>query len=438
MTQTARRPFAVYFERQNLIMLALGFSSGLPFMLVANTLGLWMSEENVTLTNIGYMSWVGLAYSFKFVWAPLIDRFTVWPLSKLGHRRSWMLLAQITVCLGLAAMGHIGVGHSLAFLAALAVVVAFGSASQDIVVDAWRIESARNADELAVFTSAYTFGYRVALLASEAIILLIATRIGWNASYILYGGLMAIGATACLLAVEPKRAAATPKILEAQRWSLRSLADPVIGPILTFVKTHGTSAVLMLVAISLFHLPNFMMGPMANPLYHYIGLTKDTIGTVRGTFGLVAVFAGVGVGGYLCLKLGHIWALVVGGTAQILGTMAYAILPFHHDPATFAIIMAADNFGIAVAGVTLVTYISSLTSFGYTATQYALLSSTYTWVGKLMKGTSGKIVDGLTPFVGREDAFALFFTGAGLIGIPAIVLFLVLASQRRQNAALSK
>jgi MFS transporter, PAT family, beta-lactamase induction signal transducer AmpG len=172
---------------------------------------------------------------------------------------------------------------------------------------------------------------------------------------------------------------------------------------------------------------------MTNPLYHDIGLTKDTVGAVRGTFGLVAVFLGVATGGFLCLKLGHMRALLVGGSAQILGTMAYAILPYAHDPVAFAVIMATDNFGIAVAGVTLVTYMSSLTTLGYTATQYALLSSVYTVFGKFLKGFSGLAVQTLAVDHGLMNAYAIFFLGAGLVGIPSLLLFVLLASQGRRT-----
>jgi PAT family beta-lactamase induction signal transducer AmpG len=434
MSDKPRRPLAVYLERQNLIMLALGFSSGLPFMLVANTLGYWLREQGTSLQAIGFITWVGFAYTFKFLWAPIIDRTSVPILAKLGRRRSWMILMQVFIALGLAAMGIVGVSHGLVTLGILALVVAFSSATQDVSIDAWRIETARNPEELGVMTSSYTFGYRAALLASEAIILLVATRIGWNMSYVVYGTLMAIGLVACLMAAEPVK----PKRPDAPvlvKGSLSGLVDSIVNPFVTFFKAHGTSAFLMLLAISLFQLPNFVMGPMTNPLYHDIGLTKDTVGAVRGTFGLVAVFAGVAAGGFLVLKLGRIGALVVGGSAQILGTIAYALLPYVHDPVTFAAVMAADNFGISMAGVTLVTYMSSLTTIGYTATQYALLSSVYTVFGKLLKGFSGTVVEGLAAHVGLMEAYALFFIGAGLIGIPAILLFLLLASQRRQRPA---
>lgn len=415
-------------------MLGLGFSSGLPFMLVANTLGYWLRDEGTSLAAIGFITWCGLAWTFKFLWAPLIDRTSAPFLAMLGRRRSWMLLAQCIIGAGLMAMGVIGLSHGLVALGILAVIVAAAGATQDVVVDAWRIETASSTEELGVLTSCYTFGYRAALLCTEAIILIVATRIGWSASYVCYGALAGIGITACLLGAEPLG----EKNSTAPLWTARGLFDAITGPLIQFFKTYGALGLLMLIAISLFQIPNFVMGPMANPLYHDIGLTKDMVGAVRGTFGLAAVFAGVAAGGFLCLKLGYMRALMIGGSAQILGTMAYAVLPYHHDPMTFAFIMAADNFGIAVAGVTLVTYMSSLTTLGYTATQYALLSSVYTVFGKFLKGFSGLAVQTLSVDYGLMKAYAIFFIGAGLIGIPAILLFVLLASQNRPRANASK
>jgi len=428
-----RHTFAAYLRPRTLVMLALGFSSGLPFLLVGNTFGYWLRDEGTTLTAISFISWVGLAYSLKFIWAPIVDRVPVPLLGRLGRRRGWMLLAQIVVAMGLVAMALTDPKQSLALLGIFALVVAFASATQDIAIDAWRIEIASEPDELGLLTSAETFGYRAAMLAAEALILLIATRIGWSGSYVVYGALMTIGIAACLCAKEPARGdeAIAQREAAAPLNTARGLVDAIAGPFIVFFRTHGVLALFMLVAISLFQLPNFVMGPMANPLYHDIGLTKDAVGVVRGTFGLVAVFLGVAAGGYLVLKLGSMRALFVGGALQILGTMAYAILPFVHDAVTFAIVMAVDNFGIAVAGITLVSYMSSLTTAGYTATQYALLSSNYTWAGKILKGFSGSAVEALSAHFGLMEAYAVFFIGAGLIGLPAIVMFIVLDRRQR-------
>ena len=433
----ARHRLSAYLQPRILVMLLLGFSSGLPFLLVGNTFGYWLADAGIRKTAIGLLSWVGLAYSLKFFWAPILDRVNAPLFAKLGRRRGWMALAQILVAAGLAAMALSGVQHGLVRLGILALLVAFASSTQDIVIDAWRIESARDMDELGLLTSAYTFGYRAAMLASEAFILFIAKRIGWPGSYLIWAAAMGIGLAACFLAAEPLRADETMSRKENTEplWSLRGFFDAVAGPFVIFFRAHGPMVLLMLLAIGLFQLPNFVSGPMFNPMYVDLGLDKDMVGLVRGSIGLAAVFVGVAAGGFLSLRLGVMRAVLIGCICQMLGTAIYAVLPFNHGPMIFAAVMAIDNFGIALAGVTLIAYMSSLTSLGYTATQYALLSSAYALPGKFLKGFSGKVVDGLTPHFGLMDAYALFFVGCGLIGIPAFALFLLLA--RRTGTPIS-
>jgi PAT family beta-lactamase induction signal transducer AmpG len=184
----------------------------------------------------------------------------------------------------------------------------------------------------------------------------------------------------------------------------------------------------MLAAISLYQLPYFIMGQMANPFYHDIGLSKAYVGEVRGTIGLIASFIGIAASGACVLRLGTIRTLIVGGVMLALATAAFAVLTFGKpDVLRFGVIMAGDSFSISFAGVALVAYLSSLTSLGYTATQYALLSSAYTWVGKILKGFSGAFIDGLKNVHGLMPAYEIFFIGSGLIGVPAILLFVILA-----------
>jgi MFS transporter, PAT family, beta-lactamase induction signal transducer AmpG len=429
-----RYTFRDYLNRRVLTMLALGFSSGLPFALVGVTFSYWLRDEKITLSAIGFLSWVGFAYSLKFLWAPLLDRLNAPAFGFLGRRRSWMALMQLVIAAGLVAMALSGTSHGLVRLGICALVVAFASATQDTAIDAWRIESARDPDELGLLTSGYTFGYRAALLMSDAIILTIAQRIGWNASYALYGCIMAIGLLATFFATEPLKAdqVMAEKQASAPLWTGRGVFDAIAGPFIAFFKTHGALALLMLLAVTLFQLPNFVSGPMYNPMYVDVGLSKDMVGVTRGSFGLVGVYLGVAVGGYLPLRFGLTPALLIGGACQIVGTMLYAIVPYAHDPATFSAIMLADNFGIAVAGITLIAYMSSLTSLGYTATQYALLSSAYALAGKFLKGFSGLVVEGLTPTFGLMNAYALFFIGCGVIGVPSLALFAFL-NRRKLN-----
>jgi PAT family beta-lactamase induction signal transducer AmpG len=269
---------------------------------------------------------------------------------------------------------------------------------------------------------------------SEAVILPIAQRIGWNHSYMVFAAMMIIGLTATLLAQEPAHAEAALDARERANplSTARGLFDAIAGPFIAFFKAHGGDAILMLVAISLFQLPNFVSGPMYNPMYSDIGLSKDMIGAVRGSFGLVGVFAGVAAGGFLSVRLGLIPALMIGGLGQIGGTMLYAAVPYAHDPISFSLIMVLDNFGIAMAGVTLIAYMSSLTSLGYTAAQYALLSSVYALAGKFLKGFSGLTVDAMAQHLGRMDAYVAFFLGCGAIGVPSLLLFALLERRRRK------
>src|SRR5215471_10895501 len=420
--------FADYLRPKTLAMLVLGLSSGLPFLLVGNTFGYWLRDEGTSLTAIGFLSWVGIAYSLKFLWAPVMDRLDLPLFSRLGHRRGWMMFAQLLVGLALIAMAGIGTKAGLGWLGAFALVVAFASSTQDIVIDAWRIESADNGEELGLLSSAYQFGYRVALLATDALMLVVAARVGWRVSYGIYGVLMAVGMIATSFAAEPLQAAmSAQREREAPLWTPRGFLDAVVGPFIAFFRAHGVLAFLMLAAISLYRLPDFIMGPMANPYYHDIGLAKQTVGAVRGSIGLIATFAGIAAGGFCSLKLGYMRTLIVGGILQAAAIAAFAFLAFAGlSIPLFAAVMAGDNFSMSFAGVALVTYMSSLTNLGYTATQYALLSSTYAWLGKILKGFSGAAVESLSTSHGLIHAYGIFFIACGLTGAPAVLLFATL------------
>ena len=443
MVEKPRKPgigdvFRALRQPKIAIMLGLGFSSGLPFFLTAATLGYWMRDEGVSLKAIGFLSWVGLAYSFKFLWSPLIDRLDApWLGKRLGRRRGWILVAQVVIAGGLLTMASIGPRHGLVALGVAALVVAFASASQDIVVDAWRIEAADTTEELGLLSSAYQLGYRIAVITSDSLILFAASHFGWPVSYVLMAALMTIGVVATFKATEPAGADEVlhEKSAEAPLWTARGLFDAVVGPFLAFFRTWGWVGLLMLVFISLYRLPEFVMGPMATPYYHDLGISKDMVGAVRGTVGLAASFLGIAAGGLLVARVGYLRGLIVGGILQGLGIASFAFLGLYGgDPRLFGVVMMCDNFGVSVAGVALVTYMSSLTSLGYTATQYALLSSAYAIVGKFLKGFSGAVVDGLHAHgYTLMQSYALFFVGAGAIGLPAILLCLWLAALQRRN-----
>jgi MFS transporter, PAT family, beta-lactamase induction signal transducer AmpG len=417
------------------VMLMLGFSSGLPFFLTGNTLGYWLRDEGTALSAIGFLSWVGLAYSFKFLWAPFIDRLDAPGFGWLGRRRGWMVVTQLLIAIGLLAISAAGVKAGLATLGMLALIVAFSSSTQDIVVDAWRIEAASDSDELGLLSASYQLGYRLAVLTSEAVILILANHFGWRFSYATMGVLMAVGVSASFLAAEPLRARKVfeTKAETAPLSSLRGVVDAVVGPFTEFFRVYGWLALLMLTMISFYQLPEYMMGPMVNPYYHDLGLSKDVVGGVRASVGLVATLIGIAAGGFSAVRFGYLRTLIAGVVLKILVIANFATLVYAGaNLRVFSAVMAADNFGIGFAGVALVTYMSSLTSLGYTATQYALLSSAYTYVGKFSKGFSGVAVERLAAGRPLLDAYALFFIGAGLLGIPALILCIVLARATRK------
>jgi PAT family beta-lactamase induction signal transducer AmpG len=394
-------------------MLALGYSSGLPFLLTGNTLGYWLRDEGTTLQAIGFLSWVGLAYSLKFLWAPFVDRLDAPVFGRLGRRRGWMLLAQGVVAAGLFGLAFSSPSHGLALVGALALLVAFASSTQDIVVDAWRIEAASDADEMGLLSAAYQLGYRAALLTTDSLILLAASRWGWRLSYGAMAALMIVGAGASLAAVEPARAETALDSRTAPAGGgrrARGVLDAIVGPFAEFFRVYGWLALVMFAMISLYRLPDFVMGPMANPFYHDLGLSKEAVGAIRGSIGLAASLLGIAAGGLSAVRFGYLKTLTIGPDLRL-----------------FSAVMAADNFGISVAGVALVTYMSSLTSRGYTATQYALLSSTYVYVGKLAKGFSGVAVERLAAGRTLLEGYGLFFVGAALLGLPALVLLAVLS-----------
>jgi PAT family beta-lactamase induction signal transducer AmpG len=474
-------------------MAALGFSSGLPFLLTGATFGYWLRDEGTTLTAIGFLSWVGLAYTFKFLWSPIVDRARAPIFGALGQRRGWAVFAQALIAVALVGMAMVG-PHGpggLATIGAFALVVAFASATQDIAVDAWRIEAAEDSDELGMLTSAFQLGYRAALLVTDALILIFANHLGWPISYVLMAVFMGVGLAASFLTPEPKTAAApaasaagapSPAASGAGRYraaaivfviaaacaassyllkapqeilvlsivgcvvALAMLAPPriynaVVGPFSVFVKAHGSLALLMLAMISLYRLPEFLIGPVAGPFYSDLGLSKDAVGGVRASIGLLASIAGIAAGGLATVRFGYMPSLIAGAIMQGFGVAAYSLVAMagvNPDIRLFAFAMATDNFCYAFAGVTLITYMSSLTSIGYTATQYAFLSSVYTLFGKVLKGFSGAVVDGLNA-AGHTlmNSYAMFYVGTGLICIPAVILCVLLAQRvkRREREA---
>ncbi len=421
-------------QRRVLIALIIGFGSGLPFMLVGNTLGIWLREEGTELAAIGFISWVGLAYSFKFLWAPVIDRVDVPLLGRLGRRRGWLLLSQLMVGASLIAMALIGPTGGLTLLGIAALATAFSSATQDIVADAWRIESAQSDEDQGLLTASFQLGYRFAILAGNALILFLAAALGWNAAYGLFGVAMAVVIAATLFAREPVDRRTLAQVTgQVSLLSPRGLIDAIVGPFAAFMKTHGAAAVLMLAAISLYRLPDFVMGPMVGPFYTDLGLSKEAIGAMRLSAGIVGTLLGITAGGLCSIKFGFGRTLLFGALVGPMSNLGYTIMAMVGlSTPVFGAVLFVENFSEGFAGAALVAYMASLTSLGYTATQYALLSSFYALLGKFLKGFSGVAVEGLQQGRALMEAYAIFFACTAAVGIPALVLCWLLERRVRR------
>ncbi|MBN1207766.1 MAG: MFS transporter [Myxococcaceae bacterium] len=549
---------AVYFERRTLVMLALGFAAGLPNLLIFDTLSAWLREAGLSLEVIGFFSLATLAYSFKFLWAPLVDRTTVPGLTRLlGHRRSWMLLCQVLIILGLWLVAGTDPASHLGLMALFAVFVGFSSATQDIVVDAWRIESAEDTRQGAL-AAAYQWGYRIAMIVAGAVPLLLAESYGWSFSYATMAALMGVGVLAVVFAPREAQHQLRPihvqdvreqPVLEVLEWFVRlglfalgalvlgsglsgnaSLlaralgalgldaagqelaalwtarpwgvwlqlmgvlagggfiylaARPIPGaptrpgvylgkalgePLANFFSRFGKTAGLILALICVYRLSDFVLNIM-NPFYLDMAFTKTEIAEVRKVYGVIMSMLGVFLGGFAIARWGLMRPLIVGAFSGPITNLIFVWLATRgHDVGALVVAISVDNLASGFSGTCLIAYMSSLTSAGFTATQYALFSSLYALPGKLIASQSGRIVESaarsaeegglfapLADLFGgmSADAFvqgaaatqvkpaslgagyAVFFIYSCLVGVAAIVLSLMIARRQQGEEAVA-
>lgn len=469
-----------YFERRSLVMLMLGFASGLPNLLIFDTLSIWLRESNATLAVIGFFSLATVSYALKFVWAPLVDRTAIPVLTRLlGHRRSWMLATQAIIVLGLWLISGSNPATSLGAVALFAVLVGFAGATQDIAIDAWRIESASDARQ-GVLAATYQLGWRVALIVAGAVPLILADLYNWNLSYAVMAALMGFGVLGVLLAPReqahnirpipvgdaPARPAgdviewivrlavilvaflilgagisgtdlfgsmagynqegmpttsfqtllasgglgvAVQLALAAVGLGLIALACwPMPGrptrpgvylgtsfgaPLKDFFQRFGGLAMAILALICLYRLADFVLNIMG-PFYTDLGFSRTEIAEVRKVFGVVVSSAGVIVGGFSVARLGVLRTMVLGAFASPVSNLVFAWLVTQGpDIGALFVAIGVDNFASGFAGTALIAYMSSLTSAGFTATQYALFSSLYALPGKLIASQSGRLIE---------------------------------------------
>jgi PAT family beta-lactamase induction signal transducer AmpG len=424
----------VYLEAATLRMFFLGFSAGLPLLLVFGTLSFWLREAGIDRTTIGYLSWVGLAYGFKWVWAPLVDRLPIPVLTRLlGRRRSWLLLSQITIMVALTCMAMTDPRASLMPVVWCALAVAFASATQDIALDAFRIESA-NTDRQAALAAAYQTGYRLAMIWAGAGALWIAARAevagvaavyqqgAWKTAYLAMAVSMLVGVATVLLSPEPA-ARVLPPARNAAEW----LRSALIEPFADFLNRYGKQALLILALIAIYRISDVVMGIMANPFYVDMGYTKDEVAAVTKIYGVVMTLVGAFAGGALAMRYGVMRVLMLGAVLSAASNLLFAWLGTRgHDVNALIFVISADNLSSGIASAAFIAYLSSLTNVNYSATQYALFSSMMLLLPKFLAGYSGKYVD--------TFGYSHFFIATALLGLPVLVL-VWFASRAKQPEA---
>ncbi len=416
-----REVFAVYAEPATLRMLLLGFSAGLPLLLVFGTLSFWLREAGINRTTIGYLSWVGLAYAFKWVWAPLVDRMPIPVLTRLlGRRRSWLLVSQIVIIAALIGIGLTDPRLALMPVVWCALAIAAGSATQDIALDAYRIESA-DTDRQAALAAAYQTGYRIAMIWAGAGALWIAARAevtgvvgyqqgAWQTAYWVMAASMLLGVATVLLSPEPAARAFKPA-RNAAEW----LQGALIEPFADFLRRYGKQALLILALIAIYRISDVVMGIMANPFYVDMGYTKDEVAAVTKIYGVIMTLVGAFAGGVLAMRFGVMKVLMLGAVLSAASNLLFAWLGTRgHDVWALTFVISADNLSSGIASAAFIAYLSSLTNINYSATQYALFSSMMLLLPKFLAGYSGKFVD--------VFGYSNFFTATALLGLPVLVL----------------
>ena len=408
-----RKAVSAYTEPRVLQVLALGFASGLPLLLTYSTLQLWLATVGVRRSTLGAIALVGTAYSWKFVWAPFIDR--VPPPIPLGRRRGWGITIQLLLIAAILALGSSDPKHNLPRMAVLAVFVAFLSASQDIVIDAWRVESLTS-DQQAPGAAMIQSGYRIGMLAAGAGALFIAASAGWFAAYATMAALLGLGLLVFLFGPEPKVPAAKSHVTQSV-WqaTLHALYKAVIEPFRDFMRRPLWPVIL--IAIFGYKMGEAMAGVMSTPLYYSLGFTLPEIATASKIFGFFSIVTGALIGGVVTTRFGIRASLILCGILQSMGNLFFVLQAVGgHRIGYLALCVTAENLTGAMAGTALITWLSSLCSPAFTATQFALLSS--------LASLSRTVVASSGGLLSEKIGWVWFFVLTSVVGLPAILLII--------------
>lgn len=449
--RTWQESLQIYLKPAAVRMFFLGFSSGLPLLLVLGTLSFWLREAGVDLKTIGIMSWVGLTYATKWLWAPLVDRLTIPLMTRfLGRRRAWLLLSQMVLVFGLLAMGMTDPKVNLSQMAWLALLTAFASATQDITLDAYRIESA-DVSEQAALAATYQTGYRFAMIWAGAGALALAAFASnvvgydsqsWFFAYAVMAASMSVGLLTVLLAPEPitqidRQYTISPNVLERYRQRYprlpvslaRLLAwfyEAACLPFIDFFQRYRWHALLLLALIATYRVSDVVMGVMANPFYQDLGFSKQEVAAVSKVFGVVMTLTGAFLGGFISMRIGVMRTLFLGALLSAMTNLLFSWLATqgHHVP-YLVLTVSADNLAAGIASVAFLAYLSGLTNVAYTATQYALFSSVMLLLPKFLAGFSGFVVEAI--------GYSSFFIATALMGLPVLVLVWIAMKYQEQS-----
>ena len=399
-------------DRTLALMLALSYGAGLPFLLVFSTQSARLTEAGVPIQSIGLISWVALCYSLKFLWSPLVDRIDLPVLARaLGRRRAWLVAAQLGVVAGLLGLAFGDPARSLAWIIASSAFTAFAGATQDIVVDGWRID-ASPIERQGIMAATYQLGYRLALLTAGAGAFYLAQFFGWRSAYVTMAALMTVGMAAAL--ASPR----LPDRIRSPEGRRRALRTSFVEPVADLVTRYGFWLIAILSLVALYRLPDFLTGVMANPLYIILGFQKVEIATITKLWGIWIGIGGAFAGGIAIARLGLMPSLLIGGVAASASHLTLALLAASGKRMDLlALSVSVESFAGSFAGTALIAYMSSLVSPALAASQYALLSSLYALPGKIIGGLSGYAV--------ASYGFATFFAATSTIGLPVAVLCLL-------------
>ena len=409
---------------KNFTIGSLGFSSGLPYILIFSTLGVWLADIGIDLSLIGFFAWIVLTYSLKFLWAPLVDNFSVPFLNRLGYRKSWILLSQISIAICLLLLSIVNPLDSLQVFALIAFLVAFSGSIQDIAIDAFRIELA-DLNQQGNLAASYQFGYRMAILISSSFALIFASDYGWTLTYQVMSLLMLIGIIGVLICPEEVN-------VNLKRLTLQ---NSIVEPLKDFVRRFGLYfASFLLMIVATYRLTDIVMGPMASPFYLEKGYTLKEIGYIVKVVAVIASIVGFFLGGLLVKRLGVKVTLIIGAFLVLMTNLSFSLVAIlEKDLYLLGWVVGADSLAAGVVGTANITFLTSLVSKKYTAVQYALLTSFMMLPGKLFSGFSGMLANFFKYEFGEENGWMTFFIFTSFLTLPSLLLLFYYIKRNNLN-----